>query len=79
MKYYFTAEQFYKMWNESFSDYSSMYSISASARVRYWQTYLESKFKLTYIESLEWGTPDEFGVIEGEEKDINWFLMHGYC
>jgi hypothetical protein len=72
MKYYLTEEQYNCVWQKSF-DTIGLVAIEHNT---YWEDHFFKKTKLSYIESyddiVEIGY---WGVLEGDEKDITWFLL----
>jgi hypothetical protein len=77
MIYHLTQQQFNKIWNVGYQPPNCHW---ASGRINWWNSYIEPKWNITYDE-LETGSVTEFddpgywGMLEGEEKHINWFLL----
>lgn len=81
MKYYFTKEQFRKYWFEVNTDWESS---STSESVEYYNRrnlFKQLNPSLSYEEYPVEDTDENrqmqgfYGIIEGDEKDINWFLL----
>ena len=68
IKYYLTPSQYSKLWKDTGT-------MLTTDRLNYWAKHWKPKFNLEYIESSKWGVPEEYGVLIGEEKHINWFLL----
>jgi hypothetical protein len=66
---YLNQDQFCKLWKGG--------GVSASnaiiERIDYWNNQYRARYKLKYYESSVY--PTYWGAIEGDEKDINWFLL----
>lgn len=76
MKYYLTVEQYKKLW--SIGNLLPRVT-NTQERINFWSDHMQPKFNIEYTESFAWEDPAEYGVLIGEEKDINWFLLHDYC
>jgi hypothetical protein len=77
MTYYLTREQFDKIWNPPKNPPDCHWT---SGRINWWNIYMESKWNITYDEVEAGREPDHlepgyWGMLEGEEKYINWFLL----
>jgi hypothetical protein len=74
MTYYLTREQFDKIWNPPQNP------PDCSWRINWWAEHMESKWNITYDEvkggrDSDYREPGYWGMLEGEEKYINWFLL----
>lgn len=67
MKYYLTDDQFYKLWDDS-----KIITPPYEKRIEY----IMEKYNLYYEEEESRYDPGYWGVIEGDEKYINWFLLN---
>jgi hypothetical protein len=77
MIYYLTEDQWHHLWDDNnFKLDHDYYSTVIDARCKYWYKHLQPKYNLIYKESLFEGEIDHWGSVEGEEKHINWFLLH---
>ena len=63
MKYYLTQEQYRQIFNKVDSE-------TYSNRVDYF-----NKFNLTFYESPSVTSPGWWGILEGTEREICWFLL----
>jgi len=81
MKYYLTREQFKKFWfieHHNWDDKSPSEKINYMSRCRVFeQLYPSLSYKEDPFEENEenFDIPGFYGIVEGDEKDINWFLL----
>lgn len=81
MIYYLNNEQFDKLWwdNPNLPDHIAKSSgVDHNIRIEYWKEHLETRYQLTYTElstQYDETEPGFWGMIEGDEKYINWFLL----
>jgi len=73
MKYYLSENEFKRIWWDK-----GLYDITQiERRIGYWLDNMESSTNLSYDEILSYSPsePGFWGWLEGEEKQIIWFLL----
>jgi hypothetical protein len=74
MIYYLDKRQFHQLWDKHRSP--ELIEGRAPFRIQIWNTLYRSQTKLSYFELDDHVNKSGFwGVVEGDEKDINWFLL----
>lgn len=70
MEFELTKEQYIKIWDSSIPEPQGY-----SDRITYWKQHIKPKYKIDYVEHSVAYNYGWFGLLRGEEKDINWFLL----
>jgi hypothetical protein len=72
MIHYLTEAQYFDCW----CVVSDRMPMGTYKRIDYWNIHCKLKYNLNYYESNDdEDSPEYWGSLEGDEKDINWFLL----
>jgi hypothetical protein len=63
--------QYHRLWDKHKLE---VFADDATSRIQVWNEIYSNLTRLSYYESDSLTNPGWWGSIEGEEKDINWFL-----
>jgi len=74
MIYYLTYAQWNHFWFSIPHNNINAHDLTLVGRCIYWKVNIEPIYHITYYEKI--GVKQgKYGIIEGDEKHINWFLM----
>lgn len=77
--YYLTKIQYFKLWRSLSDDGGMIESNTETAlmiRINIWDKTFKEQYHLSYNEELCSVENGLYGIIAGEEKYINWFLLN---